>query len=83
MIKFKLDHAGLGAVLKSGAMAAAVQAAAKSKADEIRANCPVETGTLQASIHVEMTTTDRAKAQIVAATDYAAEVQSKTGFMSK
>jgi hypothetical protein len=76
--QFKLNHAGMAQLLKSGEISADMMRRAESAASAARGFAPVESGAYQGSIHAESATTDRAVGRVVADVDYALVVEAKT-----
>lgn len=80
---FKLDYAGVGELLKSAAVRAAVTSKADGIASAARSSAPVDSGTYRDSITVEQDTTDRAVARVVANAPYSMIIESKTGNLAR
>ena len=84
----KLDHAGLAAMLKSTEMHQMVQDAAEKIAQQveeqnIRVGAFRGSGDIDLPVKVEVTTTDRAHAQVVLAHPAGAAVQAKHGALTR
>lgn len=89
MGKTRLDHAGIAAVLKGPLMQAAVKAAAEAVADNVRAQ-DIKVGDRDGGPHeydlpvtVQMSTTDRAHANVTLAHPAGMAVQAKHGALTK
>lgn len=76
--RFRLNHAGMAEMLKSGEMAAEMHNRAESVASAARSAAPVDSGAYRGSIRVEDATTDRAVGRVIADVDYALVVEAKT-----
>lgn len=85
----KLDHGGIAALLKSGAMQALVQGAAEEIAENVRSQgitvgaSAGGTGDIPLPVTVSMTTTDRAHASVTLAHPAGTAVQAKHGALTK
>lgn len=82
-VVFKINHRGMGELLRSGGVAAEMHRRAESVASAARSNAPVESGDYQASIHVEDAVTDRAVSRVVADIEYAAAVEAQHGTLAR
>lgn len=83
--RVKLNHAGIAAILKSGPMAAAVQAATEQVANEARARVPMVEGIpgdIAPAIETQMVTTDRAHGIVAIAHPSGLAVEAKHGLLS-
>lgn len=83
VFRFTLKSQGIGELLTSPDTRSALGPVAEDIASAMRANAPVETGTLAASVRIEDDTTDRAVKRVVAGTPYAMVVEANTGFASR
>lgn len=86
MADVKLDSGGIGALLKSGAMHDLVQSVAEEVAENARAQGVMVDGvpgTTPLPVEVSMTTTDRARANVVLAHPAGIAVQAKHGALTK
>jgi hypothetical protein len=83
-VRFVIRGAGIREVLKSEGVAADMHRRAEQVAAAMRANAPVESGALQASIVVtdEMQPT-RAVSHVGATVHYAPIIEAATGFMNR
>lgn len=81
--RFIFKGSGVKEILNSDATRALLEGPAEAAAARMRANAPVESGALAASIHVEDDTTDRAVKRVVADVPYAMVVEADTGFASR
>lgn len=82
----KLDHAGIGALLKSGEMAALVNEAAAEVAENVRSQGILvegKPGDVPLPVEVTAYTTDRAAASVAIAHPSGAAVQAKHGALTK
>lgn len=82
-VRFKLNHAGMAQLLKSGGIAADMHRRAESSASAARASAPVDEGDYRDSIHVEDVITDRAVSRVVADAPHAAAVEADTGNLAR
>lgn len=83
LAKFIFKGSGVEEILNSSATRALLDSPAEAVAARMRANAPVATGALAASIHVEDDTTDRAVKRVMADVPYAMVVEADTGFASR
>lgn len=83
LARFIFKGSGVDAILNSSETRAMLDGPASQIAAVMRANAPVATGALAASITVEDDTTDRAVKRVVANVPYAMVVEANTGFASR
>ena len=79
---FKLNHAGMGALLKSAEIRSLVAPYAERILAAAKASAPVESGEHQASGHIEHDTTDRAVERVVFDSDHSLVVEANTGHIA-
>ena len=76
--RFKLNHAGMQALLDGDVGRNAVMPHAEAALAAAQANAPVESGAYRNSLHIEETHTDRFVARVVADVDHALAVEFAT-----
>lgn len=82
-IRVTLNHAGMGALLKSDAVRDGLTARAEQALAAAQASAPVESGAYRDSLHLEQDTTDRAVVRVVSDVDYAMVVEANTGNLAR
>jgi len=83
LARFIFKGSGVEEILNSRATRALLESPAEAVAARMRANAPVATGALAASITIEDDSTDRAVKRVVADVPYAMVVEADTGFASR
>lgn len=82
-IPIKLDHAGMGELLKSAEVRDALTQRAEKVLAKAKADAPVDTGAYRDSLHIEQATTDRAVVRVSGGTDHDWIVEAKTGNLAR
>lgn len=82
-IEIKLDHSGMGALLKSAEVRAALHDHAEPVLSAAQDSAPVDTGDYKASLHIEDATTDRAVVRVVASDWKAGILEAKYGILAR
>lgn len=77
----RLDHSGIGSMLRSGPVRSAVKSAAHNIAGEVQGEASVQRHSMP--VEVESYTTDRAAAAVVVAHPGALGADAKHGILSK
>lgn len=80
---FKLDHAGVGKVLKSKDVRAELTRRAEKVLAQAKSTAPVATGYYRDSLELEQDTTDRAVVRIVTLASYGMVIESETGNLAR
>lgn len=81
--RITLNHAGMGALLKSSSVRAMLTGHAESVLSAAVAGAPVASGAYQSSLHLIQDTTDRAVVRVASDVDYAMVVEANTGNLSR
>lgn len=81
--RFKLNHAGVGEMLKSSETREKLNGPAQAALGRMQGTVPRETGALAGSLEVWDETTDRAVKRVGSRLGYALAVEARTGFMSR
>lgn len=82
-VKVRLYSPGVKKLLNDKKLGGQLESLAKKVEAQAKASAPVDTGNYRDSIYVYTTHTDRVVARVAASADYALEVESKTGNLSK
>lgn len=82
-MRIQLDHAGIGAMLKSAPVRAELTRRAQRALAAAETFAPVDTGAYRASLHIEQDTTDRAVTRVVADDPKAVFVEANTGNLAR
>lgn len=81
--RIRLDHEGVGQLLKSDAVRAFITTLAAEVLREAQANAPVETGAYRDGLHIEQETTDRVVVRVRGNTDHDWFVEAEHGTLSR
>jgi bacteriophage HK97-gp10 putative tail-component len=79
----ELNHAGMAELLKSAGVQREVSRRAENVLAAARRGAPVVSGEYRDSLHVELRTTDRATARVVAGSDHGIAVEARTGNLAR
>ena len=80
---FKLNHAGVGELLKSASVRSILASKAEAVLAAAKASAPVATGAYRDGLHIEHDTTDRAVERVVGGSDHDMIVEANTGNLAK
>lgn len=82
-IRIELNSPGVRALLNDDGVRAELTRRMEPVLGAARGGAPTETGDYRDSIHMEQATTDRAAVRVVADSDHALAVESRTGNLSR
>ena len=80
--RFKLNHAGMAALLKSAGVRAVLTPKAEQVLAAAKASAPVDTGAYRDGLHIEHDTTDRAVERVVGGSDHDMIVEANHGTLA-
>jgi hypothetical protein len=78
-----LDYEGMGELLRSAGVRAALTARMERVLETAKANAPVKTGAYRDGLHLEQRTTDRAVVRVAGSTDHDWLVEADTGNLAR
>jgi hypothetical protein len=81
--KVKLNHGGMGALLKSAGVRADLTVRMERALSQAKANAPVASGEYRDGLHIVQATTDRAVVRIAGSTDHDFIVEADTGNLAR
>lgn len=83
MGRVKLDHAGIAEILKSSEVAAEMSTLAEAVASNVREDASIQRHGLEATVKVDLYTTDRAASSVTIAHPAGLGIQAKHGSLSR
>jgi hypothetical protein len=82
-IKVKLNHGGMGALLKSSEVRGELTSRAERVLSAAKASAPRDTGAYADGLHIVQDTTDRAVVRVAGSTDHDWIVEHQTGNLAR
>lgn len=83
MVRIKLNHGGMAALLKSSGVRADLTSRMNRALSAARGSAPVATGAYRDGLHIVQATTDRAVVRLAGGTDHDLIVEANHGVLSK